>query len=375
MLDEFGHVEILDHHSNLPGDADYTDAVVQELSRAKPSAGWNAHAFGRCDVASLQMQYDMQGWGAKYSTCLDLGDDALAGRQPNRVPKGGTTTLTATLKVADVSSLRSPGPQSRRASDCDAATTQRRCHRMDDGRDDGVLDPRPGTYRTSISLHVTRRNSAPSSPSRRTKASGRRRPRSCRSRWANDRREPLCRAPARRRWSLVLADRDGGVGWRSRWPLSLVGSRRRRQDRIASQRRAPSIQVDRRSQRLWSLAIAEPPAASLARRRRRSGRRRSSARSVGERWLGLALAARITDPRRRRRTPLHGPRRSGRARQLDGQPGDPGGHDGIGAEGIAEARRHGDLFGRRRRYLVSQVRLRFAGNLGSALYYWLIEVD
>jgi hypothetical protein len=101
MLDEFGHVEILDHHNNYSGDSDYTDAVVQEASRTKPNAGWNAHAFGRCDVASLQMQYDMQGWGAKYSTCLDLATTLTIGAVPGVVGYGGTTTLTATLKVAD----------------------------------------------------------------------------------------------------------------------------------------------------------------------------------------------------------------------------------------------------------------------------------
>jgi len=101
MLDEFGHVEILNHHGNLSSGADYTDAVVQELSRTKPTTGWNAHSFGRCDVASLQMQYDMQGWGAKYSTCLDLATTLALSASPTAVAKGGTTTLTATLKVAD----------------------------------------------------------------------------------------------------------------------------------------------------------------------------------------------------------------------------------------------------------------------------------
>jgi hypothetical protein len=101
MLDEFGHVEILNHHANYYGDSDYTDAVVQTLSRAKPRTGWNAHAFGRCDVASLQVQYDMQGWGAKYSTCLDLATTLTLGASPGSVGVGGTVTLTATLKVAD----------------------------------------------------------------------------------------------------------------------------------------------------------------------------------------------------------------------------------------------------------------------------------
>ena len=102
MLDEFGHVEILNHHLNFSGEPDYGDAVVQELSRAKPKTGWNAHAFGRCDIASLQLQYDMQGWGAKYSTCLDLATTLTLAASPTAIAKGGTTTLTATLKVADV---------------------------------------------------------------------------------------------------------------------------------------------------------------------------------------------------------------------------------------------------------------------------------
>ena len=71
-LDEFGHVEGLNHHGNYANDSDYLDAVVQTYSRTKPSSGWNMHAFGRCDVASLQLQYDMQTWSSKYSTCLDL---------------------------------------------------------------------------------------------------------------------------------------------------------------------------------------------------------------------------------------------------------------------------------------------------------------
>lgn len=101
MLDEFGHVEILNHHGNYTSESDYTDAVVQTKSRTKPQAGWNAHAFARCDVASLQVQYDMQGWGAKYSTCLDLATTLTLASSAGSVGSGGTVTLTATLKVAN----------------------------------------------------------------------------------------------------------------------------------------------------------------------------------------------------------------------------------------------------------------------------------
>jgi hypothetical protein len=151
MLDEFGHVEILNHHANLSSGGDYTDAVVQELSRTKPTVGWNAHAFGRCDVASLQLQYDMQGWGAKYSTCLDLATTLALSASPTAVAKGGTTTVTASLKVADQASyvrlalnpvaLRTVTLQRRAAG----TTTWITVGTMGNG-------PTSGTYATSLSL-------------------------------------------------------------------------------------------------------------------------------------------------------------------------------------------------------------------------------
>jgi hypothetical protein len=71
-LDELGHVQGLDHHVNYPDDSDYLDAVVQTYSHAKPRIGWSAHAFGRCDVATLQQQYDVTSSTTLYSTCLDV---------------------------------------------------------------------------------------------------------------------------------------------------------------------------------------------------------------------------------------------------------------------------------------------------------------
>jgi hypothetical protein len=99
-LDEFGHIEGLDHHVNEPDDSDYTDAVVQTYSRTKPAAGWNMHAFGPCDTARLQLQYDMVSWSAKYSTCNAVAT-TLTVLAPTTVIYGGTATIVATLKVDD----------------------------------------------------------------------------------------------------------------------------------------------------------------------------------------------------------------------------------------------------------------------------------
>ena len=88
-LDEFGHIEILGHHDNYDDDRDYLDAVVQTFSRTKPRAGYDMHVLGRCDVATLQREYDVVDSIAKYSTCLDIDTrrDAVG---PATVAYGGT---------------------------------------------------------------------------------------------------------------------------------------------------------------------------------------------------------------------------------------------------------------------------------------------
>jgi hypothetical protein len=103
-LDEFGHVEGLGHHVNYSDNRDYTDAVVQTVSRTKPSSGWNAHAYGRCDVATLQTTYDVPAATTKISTCLDLDTTlGLAASSTSIIP-GQSVTFTATLKIATSSS-------------------------------------------------------------------------------------------------------------------------------------------------------------------------------------------------------------------------------------------------------------------------------
>jgi hypothetical protein len=108
-LDEFGHVEGLNHHVNFPDDSDYADAVVQTFSRTKPSLGWNFHTFRRCDVATLQMMYDVASSTAKYSTCLDLATILTLGASTTTIPSGGSVTLTASLTVVDADNYRKLG--------------------------------------------------------------------------------------------------------------------------------------------------------------------------------------------------------------------------------------------------------------------------
>ena len=101
-LDEFGHIQGLDHHVNHSDDRDYLDAVVQTFSRTRPNSGWNMHVYGRCDIATLQLRYDVASWTTPYSTCLDLTTTLTLSASPTSIAYGGTTRLTAVLKVADV---------------------------------------------------------------------------------------------------------------------------------------------------------------------------------------------------------------------------------------------------------------------------------
>jgi hypothetical protein len=98
-LDEFGHVEGLGHHVNYADDRDYTDAVVQTYSRTKPKDGYNMHVLGVCDIAQLQMRYDIALASSKYSTCLNVATVITMSRSTSSVPYGGTVTFTAALKV------------------------------------------------------------------------------------------------------------------------------------------------------------------------------------------------------------------------------------------------------------------------------------
>jgi hypothetical protein len=101
MLDELGHVLGLDHHVNYSDDRDYGDSVVQTFSRTRPRPYWNAHAYGRCDVATLQTRYDMTSWTAGYSTCLDLPVSLSLVPSATSIRAGTTVTFTALLHVAD----------------------------------------------------------------------------------------------------------------------------------------------------------------------------------------------------------------------------------------------------------------------------------
>ena len=104
-LDELGHVLGLDHHVNYADDSDYGDAVVQTYSRTKPKAFWNAHVYGRCDVATLQQVYDVATSSTLYSTCLDVPTTLAVAANRTWLLPGTSVTFTATLSTAGTGRL------------------------------------------------------------------------------------------------------------------------------------------------------------------------------------------------------------------------------------------------------------------------------
>jgi hypothetical protein len=99
-LHEFGHIEILSHIDP----ANYGDSVMSRVQAANPNFGWNQHAFGRCDVATLQKKYDMQTWSSPYSTCFSLATTASLTASAGTVRAGTSVTFTANVRTtADTS--------------------------------------------------------------------------------------------------------------------------------------------------------------------------------------------------------------------------------------------------------------------------------
>jgi hypothetical protein len=98
-LHELGHAQSLSH----PDDADvtdWTDTVMHASPKTKAKAGWNAHEFGRCDVARLQIRYEPLTSSTRYSTCLDLDTDLTLSVSATNLTSNSALTLTARLAVA-----------------------------------------------------------------------------------------------------------------------------------------------------------------------------------------------------------------------------------------------------------------------------------
>lgn len=96
-LHEFGHVQTLGHVDE--SEVEWLDSVMHAAVHSKARVGWNMHAFGRCDVARLQIRYEPLDAATPISTCLSLPTTLDVGASDTSVAYGTYVTFTATLRI------------------------------------------------------------------------------------------------------------------------------------------------------------------------------------------------------------------------------------------------------------------------------------
>lgn len=106
ILHELGHIAGLDHPSSAGFTLAVNDSVMQGITPMRPQAGASRHAFGRCDVATLQELYDTPDNQTGISTCNDVATRVILAASSPSVRRGSTVKLTATLNVTGNSAFR-----------------------------------------------------------------------------------------------------------------------------------------------------------------------------------------------------------------------------------------------------------------------------
>lgn len=105
LIHELGHVAGLDHPSREGFALAAHETVMHAITPAKPAAGSGRHAFGRCDVATLQELYDVPASTTLISSCNDVPTTLVLTASSDLVPRGTTVQLRAELRVASEASV------------------------------------------------------------------------------------------------------------------------------------------------------------------------------------------------------------------------------------------------------------------------------
>ena len=95
-LHEFGHVQGLGHTSVGP-----PDSIMYTTSLQKRKAGYNQRDFGACDVAAMQIRYELLTAATPVSSCLSLATTLSLTPSTTSFSPGASVTFTANLKIAD----------------------------------------------------------------------------------------------------------------------------------------------------------------------------------------------------------------------------------------------------------------------------------
>jgi len=101
MLHEFGHITGLQHPSSAGFRLAPHETVMHAITPARPAASSSRHAFGRCDVATLQELYDVPTRKALISSCNDVRTSLGLSASKTAVSAGGSVELRAELRITD----------------------------------------------------------------------------------------------------------------------------------------------------------------------------------------------------------------------------------------------------------------------------------
>lgn len=105
-LHELGHVSGLHHPSSAGFTLAGQETVMHAITPAKPRPGSTRHAFGRCDVATLQELYDTPDNKTAISTCNDVATVLHLSSSRSLIDRGDPVRLIAELRIEDRAAYR-----------------------------------------------------------------------------------------------------------------------------------------------------------------------------------------------------------------------------------------------------------------------------
>jgi hypothetical protein len=101
VLHELGHIVGLNHPESGGFRLGAHESVMHAITPAKSRPGGTRHAFGRCDVATLQELYDVPTNKMPISTCNDVVSKLALSASRGAVDAGQSVSLRAKLSIAD----------------------------------------------------------------------------------------------------------------------------------------------------------------------------------------------------------------------------------------------------------------------------------
>jgi len=101
LLHELGHIVGIDHPQSAGFSLRPFDTVMDQLAPARPKPGSLLHAFGPCDVATLQERYGVSLPTSPISACNDLATTLALRASADVVARGTPVSLVAELRIPD----------------------------------------------------------------------------------------------------------------------------------------------------------------------------------------------------------------------------------------------------------------------------------